>query len=253
MFLPLQSQRLIYNSNLSLLFLFKASKPQQVHWVHSSAKASNLASQPGHDQHQNQNHKNHHRSGPKAEYERRIKQGLLKEDLRQAATIQKLQEMYERLLQYTPPPVIRNLGKLEVALGIEKGKNDIQSPDFNWIQEQEASVFSSVKSWFSSIKGQKGESRKLGPHGLYLYGSVGTGKTLLMDLFYHSVTYERKKRVHFHAFMQEIHKLVHQLRVNDKITSDPIPLIAKQLVNESWLLCFDELQVTDITDAMILR
>jgi protein AFG1 len=76
---------------------------------------------------------------------------------------------------------------------------------------------------------------------------------MTMDLFFNTLDIKRKRRVHFHAFMLDVHRRVHQLRHNRNITYDPIPHVAQELTNDAWLLCFDELQVTDITDAMILR
>ncbi|EJD53970.1 AFG1-like ATPase [Auricularia subglabra TFB-10046 SS5] len=95
------------------------------------------------------------------------------------------------------------------------------------------------------------------PRGLYLYGDVGTGKSMLMDLFFNTLpnNVRRKRRVHFHAFMIDVHKRVHALKVQhgDTGIEDPILLVARELANEASVLCLDEFQVTDIVDAMILR
>ncbi len=94
------------------------------------------------------------------------------------------------------------------------------------------------------------------PRGLYIWGSVGRGKTMLMDLFFETVDIPYKRRVHFHAFMAEVHARIHawrQMQKNGEVKGDdPIAPVADALANEAWLLCFDEFSVTDITDAMIL-
>lgn len=86
--------------------------------------------------------------------------------------------------------------------------------------------------------------------GLYLWGGVGTGKSMLMDLFFTTTKIKKKRRVHFHAFMQEIHGAIHQARQTG--TRDPIQTVANIVAKDARLLCFDELQITDITDAMIV-
>ena len=92
--------------------------------------------------------------------------------------------------------------------------------------------------------------------GLYVWGKVGRGKTMLMDLFFGQVPLRRKRRVHFHEFMAEIHERIHATRALIKAgkikDADPIPPIAGELAESVRLLCFDEFSVTDIGDAMIL-
>ncbi|KAI4905384.1 hypothetical protein NFI96_016367 [Prochilodus magdalenae] len=104
------------------------------------------------------------------------------------------------------------------------------------------------------------ESKPPPPHGCYIHGGVGTGKTMLMDLFYFHVKNSRKKRLHFNRFMLDIHRRIHRLkqslpkrRIGKMTTYDPIFPVAMEIAAETCLLCLDEFQVVDIADAMILK
>lgn len=86
------------------------------------------------------------------------------------------------------------------------------------------------------------------PKGIYFWGGVGRGKSFLMDVFYACVPYKRKRRIHFHNFMAEVH---HEMKLLSA-AKDPLIALADNIEKSTRLLCFDEFHVSDITDAMIL-
>jgi cell division protein ZapE len=88
------------------------------------------------------------------------------------------------------------------------------------------------------------------PKGRYIFGAIGRGKTMLMDLFYAATKFKPRRRLNFHAFMSEVHDLIGVTRRT--APGDPIPEVARTLASRARLLCFDELDVTDVADAMLL-
>src|ERR1700761_7432049 len=93
------------------------------------------------------------------------------------------------------------------------------------------------------------------PKGIYMYGDVGSGKTMMMDLFYETLppNIVHKSRMHFHNFMQQVHKELHKMKMQYGNDFDAIPFVAANIADRSSILCFDEFQCTDVADAMILR
>ena len=87
--------------------------------------------------------------------------------------------------------------------------------------------------------------------GIYLYGGVGRGKSMMMDLFFHQVQIKDKRRLHFHDFMKEVHQRILEKRKIEK-NKDNVLLVGQDLAKNAKLLCFDEMEVKDIADAMIL-
>ncbi|KAI6100289.1 AFG1-like ATPase-domain-containing protein [Pisolithus sp. B1] len=170
---------------------------------------------------------------PLQEYDALVSAGTLKLDPHQRRIVERhLQPFYTSLLSYSPPPVP-------------------PPPSSTFAPTLFSRLF--ARSTLSSPGGPP----KHAPKGLYLYGDVGTGKTMLMDLFYLSLppSITRKRRVHFHAFMIDVHKRIHAAKaaMGAQDGGDPIAPVARDLAREAYVLCFDEFQVTDIADAMILR
>jgi len=151
-----------------------------------------------------------------AAYDRLIASGEIEDDPAQRALVERLDALNARL-------ATRRLARKSSSLGWLFGKRDRAAEEVR---------------------------------GLYVHGDVGRGKTMLMDLFFSVAASERKRRAHFNDFMADVHARVFQareaMRTGAMKEEDPIHIVARQIADETELLCFDEFSVTDIADAMIL-
>jgi len=215
-----------------------------------------------------------------------VQNGLIRDDPHQRKIVKVLQDLHERLKTYKQDPP-KELSKEELQAQLKPKRK--------------------MPTWFTSFFGEDGfggevkrereeekdeEVPESVPKGLYLYGDVGTGKSMLMDLFYETLPANivRARRIHFHQFMIEAHKRAHAIKALTHVPSgmvmsavtaatstvasagpagggsersllkksagkeiDPIGPAARELAREYEVLCFDEFQVTDIADAMIMR
>ncbi|KAK1293760.1 hypothetical protein QJS10_CPB17g00138 [Acorus calamus] len=156
------------------------------------------------------------------EYKRKIESGeLVDGDDFQVDIIRQLQRLYDELVEHAD------------ECWLDRYSASKKSQRSRWL-------WSRLTTW-SSVSPIK---------GLYLYGGVGTGKTMLMDLFYDQLPSNwRKKRIHFHDFMLNVHSRLQK----HKGLADPLDVVAAEISDESILLCLDEFMVTDVADALILN
>jgi cell division protein ZapE len=161
--------------------------------------------------------------GPLAAYRAMRQSGGIEHDAAQELAVQKLQSVANALKDYRPAGL----------MGASGGWMDRWRQRFGIGRRDDVDGESSTQ-------------------GLYIYGAVGRGKSMLMDLFFRTAPVTAKRRVHFHAFMLEVHQTLHRWRQEKPKQIDLIPALADKIAEETWLLCFDEFHVTNIADAMIL-
>lgn len=169
---------------------------------------------------------------PIDQYQKLIDAGSLQDDDHQTKVVQKLQELHDNLLPYDPPPIPDS---------VKQPKPKLLGRLFGSSTRQPVNIPTSPPT--------------NAPKSLYLYGDVGSGKTMLMDLFYHSLpqSVTRKRRIHFHAFMIDVHKRIHAAKINlGHDGGDPILPVARDLAADAYVLCFDEFQVRPLASNIAL-
>jgi protein AFG1 len=180
---------------------------------------------------------------PSESFRRFVELGTLREDHRQIDALTHLDRLHRQLEEYARAPTARNLTP---PAPIRKGHTSIE-----YIKADIARKFLQDEGCIDKVHPLSRIP------GLYLHGGVGCGKTQLMDILFHEAPVARKQRVHFHQFMLDVHKLMHKVRASHSTgaaTGGDIMLeVAIKICHNAELLCFDELVVADIVDAMILK
>lgn len=173
--------------------------------------------------------------GPLPEYERLVQLGSITRDPHQLETLHILQDLSDRLKDYHPH------SHLHLRHKAHPSRSGFFSKFFGYSNDDKHSPH-------DKKKGKK-------PKGLYIHGGVGCGKTFMMDLFYKStpVPEGQKQRLHFLDFLIRVHRRMHRLRQEGASGKELINKVIDEMMDEGWLLCFDEFQVTDIADAMVMR
>ena len=178
-------------------------------------------------------HSNPDMWGPLNEYDKRVRDGKLRDDDHQRTIVQSLQDLHDMLTDYHAPRVAH--------------------PSIESLKPPSHSIIGSL--FYRKPAKKRTVLPPNLPKGLYMFGDVGSGKTMLMDMFYdtlpHNIT--SKTRIHFHNFMQDVHKSLHLMKVQHGTDLDAVQYVAADIAEKGSVLCFDEFQCTDVADAMILR
>ena len=178
-------------------------------------------------------HTNPDNWGPLDEYDERVSSRQLREDEHQRGIVQSLHDLHDMLRDYRAPKVVH--------------------PSIESLRPSSRSIIGSLFS--RKTPRRRTELPPNLPKGLYMFGDVGSGKTMLMDMFYdtlpHNIT--SKTRIHFHNFMQDVHKRLHAVKMEHGSDLDAVKYVAADIAEKGSVLCFDEFQCTDVADAMILR
>ena len=151
---------------------------------------------------------------PKENYNTLVTSGKIQPDKKQILALDKLETLYHQLINYNPHKAVGSWRGFFCKLGLGKGK--------------------CLDNF---------------PMGLYMHGSVGVGKTVLLKSFYDSIPTDKKVYMHFHTFLLDLNKRM--VDYNDKGVDDPLACIGVDIVKEAWLFCFDECVVGDVGDAML--
>lgn len=193
-----------------------------------------------------------------AAYEERVAAGAIRDDPAQRYALLNLDRLYGDILEFDKERPRR------LAAYQEARRSELSA------KKEEANRAAGGGGWLSSLFGlgagggpaaaggpapaRKARAHVAGaPRGVYVHGGPGSGKTFSMELFYHALPVRGKRRVHFNEFMLQVHRMLHSLEKQGYRSDEMMERCAEALYNEGWVLCFDEFQVTDIADAMVIK
>ena len=203
-------------------------------------------------------------ASPSQTYNSLVRQGVLKHDEQQLRLLAPLDHLFRELKKVPATSTAVPRAAQESSQTTTISKNSSNSGGSGWFASLLGSSGSTGTGTGSGARttqstpilasNPSGQGVVTAPKGVYMYGGVGTGKSMLMDLFYKCCdgVVEKKRRVHFHSFMLEVHRKMHAFKVAGH-QGDPLPQLINDYLEESSLLCFDEFQVTDVADALIMR
>ena len=181
-------------------------------------------------------------------YDSLVQSGEVTRDVHQIQALKELDRLRDECILY-----LNNQNNTATATTIDNNNSEEES----W--STLTSIFSLKSSWSEPDQMSSNHNQLLNPppKGVYLHGGVGCGKTYCMDLFYHSLPSSptmKKQKVHFHKFMLNVHKQMHNAKMIEKLQGDDvINYVIQSIVKNGKILCFDEFQVTDVADALILK
>eukprot|EP01134_Creolimax_fragrantissima_P001875 CFRG1875T1 len=210
-------------------------------------------------------------------YNTKVAEGTLNYDPRQVDALAQFDNLYRRIAKYTPPAwpeeeIVEIRCKVgDNVLKLTRGMRIISVQDADKGTDLETSTKGNVpgkgiRAGGRSIRMREArESENMlvkavrlkptsanAPKGLYLYGGVGCGKSMLMDQFFESISVKRKKRIHFHTFMRRVYADMHAWSTHEEGNLGALTSVAEWLMEDSWLICFDEVQVADTVTASLL-
>lgn len=197
-------------------------------------------------------------------YNELVQIGNVTHDKHQVKAIQELDRLRRELLSYSDY-FQHHPGKMEGAAAHQGEGSNMYNTLSNLFSKIQTPLFSTTQMSKNKIMNNI--------TGVYLHGGVGCGKTFSMDLFYESLLEDpnritasnsesnenseskswSKQKVHFHKFMLQVHQQMHQAKMVQKVEGDPLPTVIQNIIQKGKIICFDEFQVTDVADALILR
>ena len=203
----------------------------------------------------------HDRTNPLKLYKTIVERGFLKPDEHQLAAVGRMDKLFEKI-ENQKHPVQATIKNLNAPKKQEGFFSRLFKPSDKAVKQADL-VYALEAKDLHDTEGETISDPSI--TGMYIYGDVGCGKTMMMDLFYECLKRNNQvgnvRRLHFNKFMLDCHRRLHKIKQNAPPRNhkdvykpyDVIPPLADELMRDGWVLCFDEFQVVDIADAMIIR